>query len=71
MYANKTTRFLKPIFILFLAGISWKGLGQQKQEQGILIDPLLPETSVRRAAPKRYLANRMQIGEGTLTTEPR
>ena len=32
MYANKTTRFLKPIFILFLAGISWKGLGQQKQE---------------------------------------
>ena len=32
---------------------------------------LLPEISVQRAAPIRYFAKRMQMGEGTLTTEPR
>ena len=32
MHANNTKRFLKPLFILFLIGFTWSGLGQQKQE---------------------------------------
>ncbi|HBO31064.1 MAG TPA: hypothetical protein DD462_14800, partial [Leeuwenhoekiella sp.] len=32
MYASNTKLFLKPVFILFLVGFTWSGLGQQKQE---------------------------------------